>query len=136
MSQKILTLRLAIPVIVPAMISNSNKRTPMRTRLYSILLKPGLTVLVAISFALSAKAGIESFPVGNSPAFFAFDGANVWVSSSGDDTVTKLRASDGASLGTFATGDGPLWITFDGANIWVSNTSGNTVTKLRASDGA
>ena len=77
-----------------------------------------------------------SFQVGNSPVAIAFDGANIWVSNHGDNTVTKLRASDGSNLGTFAVGPNPSTVAFDGANIWVANYGGSTVTKLRASDGA
>jgi DNA-binding beta-propeller fold protein YncE len=75
---------------------------------------------------------VQSFPAGNDPQFLAFDGANIWVTNSGDDTVTKLRASDGTNLGTFPVGTGPLGIIFDGANIWVANYSSANVTKLRA----
>jgi YVTN family beta-propeller protein len=62
----------------------------------------------------------------------AFDGANIWVTNAGDNTVTKLRATDGGVLGTFAVGAAPYGVAFDGANIWVSNFSPGTVTKLRA----
>ena len=77
--------------------------------------------------------------VGNGPQFAAFDGANIWVANRLNNTVTKLRASDGACIGTctFAVGSSPNGIEFDGANIWVANNVGSgTVTKLRASDGA
>ena len=87
-----------------------------------------------------------SFKVGSNPNGVAFDGANVWVANFGTDdspgnTVTKLRAADGATMGTFTVGTGPYLMAFDGANIWVTNAGtsaspGNTVTKLRASDGA
>ena len=77
-----------------------------------------------------------SFKVGDNPYGLAFDGANMWVSNNGDNTVTKLRANDGASLGTFNVGGAPMGVAFDGANIWVVNSSPNTVSKLRASDGA
>ncbi len=46
------------------------------------------------------------------------------------NTVSKLRASDGMTLGTFAVGNGPVNVAFDGANIWVANFLGNTVSKL------
>lgn len=78
---------------------------------------------------------VESFPVGNGPYSITSDGANIWVTNFLDDTVTKLRASDGVPLGTFSAGDDPSFITFDGTNIWVSNFLGDSVTKLRASDG-
>ena len=76
-----------------------------------------------------------SFTVGQQPYGVAFDGENIWTANSGDDTVTKLRAADGATLGTFKVGTTPYGITFDGANMWVTNYSDNTVSKLRASDG-
>ena len=69
----------------------------------------------------------------------AFDGANIWVANmASSNTVTKLRASDGANLGTFNVGLPNLFgVAFDGTNIWVGNSDGGsgTVTKLRASDG-
>ena len=52
------------------------------------------------------KAG-NKFAVGSFPTGICFDGANIWVTNAGSDTVTKLRASDGALLGTFAVGGVP-----------------------------
>ena len=60
----------------------------------------------------------------------------MWVVNNGSNTVTKLRANDGANLGDFAVGVSPWGVAFDGANIWVSNTGSNSVTELRASDGS
>jgi hypothetical protein len=77
----------------------------------------------------------QDFAVGNAPTGIAFDGANIWVANSGDNTVTKLRASDGLNLGTFAAGITPVALAFDGANIWVAGFDSTFVTKLRASDG-
>src|SRR5271166_244832 len=77
-----------------------------------------------------------TFPVESGPFGVAFDGANIWVANSGSNSVTKLRASDGANLGNFSVGNGPLGIAFDGASIWVTNRGSNSVTKLRTSDGA
>jgi len=77
-----------------------------------------------------------TFAVGNQPYGVAFDGANVWVANFADNTVSKVRVTDGAVLGTFpAGGFEPYGVTFDGANVWVSNLDRGTVTKLRASDG-
>lgn len=78
-----------------------------------------------------------TFNVGNAPIGVTFDGANIWVANGYDDTVTKLRVSDGSVLGTFsAEGTGRSSVVFDGANPWVANYDSNGVTKLRASDGA
>jgi DNA-binding beta-propeller fold protein YncE len=55
---------------------------------------------------------LHTFPrghhaVGNNPEGRAFDGANIWVGNQNSNTVTKLRASDGTTLGTFAVGRNP-----------------------------
>ena len=76
-----------------------------------------------------------TFAVGNSPAFAAFDGANVWVANEGSNNVTKLRASDGTVLGTFSVNSEPIGVAFDGADIWVTAFGTNNVTKLRVGDG-
>ena len=68
--------------------------------------------------------------MGGSPRGLAFDGANIWVANETTNTVTKLRAADGANLGTFAAGTSPFGVAFDGANIWVANAGSNTVSKL------
>jgi len=80
------------------------------------------------------KAG-NAFAVGNNPCATTFDGSSIWISNKADNTVTKLRASDGTILGTFQVGDGPCRMAFDGANMWVANSFGNNLSKLRASDG-
>jgi len=54
----------------------------------------------------------------------------IWVANFDADTVTKIRASDGANLGTYAFGDGPVALAFDGANIWVANAYDSTLTKI------
>ena len=66
------------------------------------------------------------------PLGVAFDGANIWVTNSDSNNVTKLRASDGKVLGTFGVGSSPYGVAFDGANVWVANGNSNNVTKLRA----
>jgi DNA-binding beta-propeller fold protein YncE len=50
------------------------------------------------------SVAIQSFPVGTAPIDVTSDGTNIWVTNAGDDTVTKLRASDGTLLGTFSAG--------------------------------
>lgn len=45
-----------------------------------------------------------SFAVGGGPTNIAFDGANVWIANSSTSNVTKIRVTDGATLGTFTVG--------------------------------
>ena len=56
----------------------------------------------------------NDFAVGPNPADMTFDGYSVWVSNSGNNTVGKLRASDGKTLGTFPVGVTPVGMAFDG----------------------
>src|ERR1700728_86679 len=63
----------------------------------------------------------NNFIVGTSPRGLAFDGANIWVANALEDTVTKVRAADGANLGTFSAGGVPTALAFDGSNIWVAD---------------
>src|ERR1700686_5646417 len=63
----------------------------------------------------------------SNPYGLAFDGQNIWSANSGEGTVTKLRASDGAELGTFPAGHLATGVVFDGANIWGTNSGDNTV---------
>jgi hypothetical protein len=39
-----------------------------------------------------------TFAVGSDPIAAAFDGSNIWVVNLAGNTVTKLRATDGANL--------------------------------------
>ena len=97
---------------------------------------PGRTPQQIATLHWYAAADQTTFPVGSSPYGVAFDGSNIWVTHSIGGIVTKLRASDGVTLGNFAAGASPFGVAFDGSNIWVANYSTNIVTKLRASDGA
>src|SRR5436305_165458 len=76
-----------------------------------------------------------TFAVGPGAGQVAFDGTNIWVANTGDSTLTKLRASDGSTVGTLTAGVGPVALAFDGTNMWVANQGSNNVTKIRASDG-
>src|SRR4029077_14203632 len=53
------------------------------------------------------------FPAGSNPFSIAFDGSSMWEFNVGSHSVSKLRASHGATLGTFATGT-RTGIAFDG----------------------
>lgn len=76
-----------------------------------------------------ACVGTCTFAVGSQPTGIAFDGVNIWVSGN-NNTVTKLRASDGAVLDTTKAGTDPRGIAFDGTNMWVANAGSNNLVKL------
>jgi outer membrane lipoprotein-sorting protein len=77
----------------------------------------------------------SNFPVGRDPHGIVYDGANIWVANEQGNSVTKIRPSDGATLGTYPVSV-PYGIAYDGANLWVSDNAAGTVRKIRPSDGA
>ena len=54
------------------------------------------------------------------------------MANDSDGTVTKLRASDGKTLGTFSAPGSPYGLAFDGTNIWVAT---GALVELRPTDG-
>lgn len=50
----------------------------------------------------------------------AHDGTNVWITNGAENSVTKVRPSDGAILGTFVVGSAPRGIVFDGDTLWIA----------------
>ncbi len=102
-----------------------------------LLLLTCLVVRVRAGQADANAAGTRTFGVGKVPTSLAFDGANIWVTqygSSGEgNTLTVLRASDGALQATYPCAQGPYAIVFDGQNMWITATP--YVQKLQASDG-
>jgi hypothetical protein len=66
----------------------------------------------------------------------AFDGSNIWAVEDINNSVAKVRASDGVLLGNFPIANVPYGVAFDGTNVWVTNLYGGTVTKLRKDTGA
>ena len=97
-----------------------------------------MTSLTAASASDGACVnGLCTFGVGRNPAGLAFDGANMWVANESDNSVTKLRASDGLNLGTFPVRGAiqPNGVVYDGADIWVTGYGNNTLVKLLAANG-
>jgi len=92
--------------------------------------------LVVVLSVPSIFAQQQTYSVGTGPLGVAFDGSNIWVANSGDNSVTKLLASTGAVVGTFSVGSNPANAAFDGTTIWVTNDNVTTVTQLLASTGA
>jgi DNA-binding beta-propeller fold protein YncE len=92
----------------------------------------------------STGAIVGTYPTGFAPNGIDFDGTSIWVTdqvcacapgfttgctSCPPGTVTRLRPSDGATLGTHYVGARPQWVHFDGQYLWVTNGSDNTVSR-------
>jgi hypothetical protein len=60
------------------------------------------------------------------PRYAIFDGAHVWVTDDGDDSIKKIDPSDGSIDLTVTLTNGPGFIgkpTFDGTNLWIPTSN-------------
>ena len=85
-----------------------------------------------------AGAIVQTVTVGGSPSVPVFDGTNIWVPNSGSNSVSVVRASNGAVLVTL-TGNGlsfPSAAAFDGQRVLVTNSanSADSVSLWKAAD--
>ncbi len=70
------------------------------------------------------------FQVGGGPWGVAFDGENIWAANFSGNSVTVLRAKDGARLNHITVEANPTGIIYDGSSIWVACSASNTVNKI------
>ncbi len=73
---------------------------------------------------------ITTVTVGVQPQFPVFDGTNIWVPNNISNSISVVRASDGAVVQTL-TGNGlngPVQAAFDGQRVLVTNNNGATAT--------
>jgi hypothetical protein len=82
---------------------------------------------------------LQTVTVGMNPVYPVFDGANIWVPNSGDNSITVVQASSGNVVATITADannhlNGPVAASFDGERILVTNNLGATVTVFNAAD--
>jgi hypothetical protein len=87
----------------------------------------------------AAGAILQTVTVGSLPGFPAYDGTNIWVPNTGDNTVTVVQASSGNVVAIISADgsnllNGPQGASFDGERILVTNANGNSVTVFKAAD--
>jgi hypothetical protein len=71
-----------------------------------------------------------SFTVGAAPLGIAqTEGPTVWVANTGDNTVSEVRASDGAIMATLKTGPMPYGVRYTG-RLWVTDYGADDVRTL------
>ena len=94
------------------------------------------THVVADSQTIERKGVARTFPTGGlNLGVTTFDGANVWVVNKLQNTLAKIRASDGALLGTFATPTNVSAMAFDGTSIWTANRDDGTLSRIDPTTG-
>jgi hypothetical protein len=93
---------------------------------------PGPGALLKLS---AAGAILQTVTLGVTPQFPIFDGANIWVPNLDSNSVTVVRASNGAVLQTL-TGNGlagPAEAAFNGERVLVTDALG-TISLWKAAD--
>jgi outer membrane lipoprotein-sorting protein len=98
---------------------------------------PSLNVVRRVNQANGSS--LQNIPVGQFPKFPAFDGANLWVPNSNEQSVTVVRAVgqlQGTVLATL-TNNGlnlPQQVAFDGERVLVTNNGSDSVSLWKATD--
>jgi 6-phosphogluconolactonase len=82
---------------------------------------------------------LQTVTVGARPGFPVFDGANIWVPNSKDNSITVVQASSGKVVATINGNgtnqlNGPNGASFDGERILVANYGGDSVSVFKAAD--
>ncbi len=94
------------------------------------------TVAAQLKKLDSSGTVLQSVPVGAFPLNPTFDGANIWVPAFDDDSVTVVRAADGAVVAILVGNglDQPFAAGFDGQRILVTSPNANHISLFRAAD--
>jgi len=67
------------------------------------------------------------------PEAIAFDGTYVWVATQFNNSIIRIRVSDGTIAGTFVVGTRPVALLYAAGSIWVANLLSNNVMKITPS---
>jgi DNA-binding beta-propeller fold protein YncE len=73
---------------------------------------------------------VSTHATGTFPINIVFDGTYVWVANHLSDSLTKIRTTDGTTVGTFGSlGIKPTGLAFDGTHVWGTNAGSDNVAK-------
>jgi hypothetical protein len=71
----------------------------------------------------ATHAVIQSVPVGSAPSAVAVTGQDVWVTNSGDGTVSRISAAADRVVDTITVGNVPVAIASGPSGVWVARTA-------------
>jgi YVTN family beta-propeller protein len=78
----------------------------------------------------STKQVVASIPTGRGPTAVALGEGSVWVSNSGDGTVSRIDPVGNKVTGVIPVGRGPVAIDFGEDAVWVANNLSNSVSRI------
>jgi YVTN family beta-propeller protein len=99
-----------------------------------VLLAIAAAGCVAASSAAASEV-INTITVGSDPRGVSSDGTHVWVTNTGEDTVSEIEASSGKVINTIPGGKVTTGVSSDGTHVWVTNDDEDTVSEIEASSG-
>jgi YVTN family beta-propeller protein len=79
---------------------------------------------------------VQQIPVGSAPSAVAITGQDVWVTNSGDGTVSRVSAAAGRAVDTIQVGNLPVAIAAGTGGVWVANAGDDTVDRIDSATGA
>jgi YVTN family beta-propeller protein len=105
------------------------------------LLAAATAILVAAALAWAAiellgggdsggPAVADTIPVGSEPLALAVGGGGVWVTNSGDGTVTRIDPATGDAGRPIRVGERPAGVAIGGGSVWVADSGSGTVSRL------
>jgi YVTN family beta-propeller protein len=105
------------------------------------LLAAATAILVAATLAWAAiellgggdsggPAVADTIPVGSEPLALAVGGGGVWVTNSGDGTVTRIDPATGNAGRPIRVGERPAGVAIGGGSVWVADSGSSTVSRL------
>jgi YVTN family beta-propeller protein len=78
---------------------------------------------------------IASTGVGSQPTAVTVTGTDVWVTNSGEATVSRINTAANAVVQTVRVGNVPVAIASGPSGVWVANQGDNTVDRIDATSG-
>ncbi len=99
----------------------------------AVLFSAAVCCLIGASSAAAHVA--DTILVGKHPYAVSSDGTHVWVTNSGENTVSEIEAASGAVVDTIPVGADPTGVSADGTHVWVANLGEPTVSEIDAASG-
>jgi YVTN family beta-propeller protein len=78
----------------------------------------------------------DTIPVGSEPLALAVGGGEVWVTNSGDGTITRIDPAKGDAGRPIRVGERPAGVAIGGGSVWVANSGSGMVSRLDPRTGA
>jgi YVTN family beta-propeller protein len=116
----------------------------LRERALPALIVAMLVVLALIGAAIVLLGGgsgggpgvVDTIEVGSQPLAVDASGGQVWVTNSGDGTVSRIDAATGNAGRSFRVGERPAGVAIGAGSVWVADSGSGLVSRIDPESGA